>query len=111
MVGAKTCAIVAHWDTHLGGDGARRTPACRPGCPGDLGEDRSSTGVVRGARAPLSNASRASATASSTSASVASGTRPMTCSVVGLITSMVPVPEGLTHSPPMTGRRPSRSPP
>ena len=53
---------------------------------------------------PLSKASRATATALSTSASVASGTRPTTSSVVGLMTSMVPVPEGLTHSPPMNSR-------
>ena len=32
---------------------------------------------------------------------VASGTRPITSSVCGETTSMVPVPAGATHSPPM----------
>ncbi len=49
----------------------------------------------------LSNAARAAATAASTSSTVPSGTEPITCSVVALITSSTPVPPGATHSPPM----------
>ena len=48
-----------------------------------------------------SNAARAAATARSTSSGVPSGTLPMTSSVVGSMTSMVPAPAGLVHSPPM----------
>ena len=50
---------------------------------------------------PLSNASRAAATARSTSAVVASGTLAMTSSVAGEITASVSVPAGSTQSPPM----------
>ena len=49
----------------------------------------------------LSNAARAAATALSTSSIVPSGTDPITCSVVELITSRTPAPVALTHSPPM----------
>ena len=89
-----------HRRTHLGGDqlgdplhvgldgvghlGERWRPARRASCCG---------------QGPWSKAWRAAATARSTSASVESGTRPATSSVVGLITSMVPVPGGLTQSP------------
>jgi hypothetical protein len=49
-----------------------------------------------------SKAARAAATARSTSPAVASGTRPMTSSVVESITSRTPPPpSGSTHSPPM----------
>jgi hypothetical protein len=59
-----------------------------------------SAGVMRG-HGPSSKARRAAATARSMSAGVASGTRPMTSSVCGDTTSMVPLPEDSTHSPPM----------
>ncbi len=49
----------------------------------------------------LSNAPRAAATARSTSAALASGTLPITSSVVGFTTSIAPLPSGFTHSPPM----------
>ena len=49
----------------------------------------------------VSNASRAAATALSTSAGVPSGTRPMTSSVAGLTTWIVLSVAGSTHSPPM----------
>ncbi len=58
-----------------------------------------SAGVVRD-HSP-SKAVRAAATARSMSAVVPSGTRAMTCSVWGLMTSIVPVPAGETNSPPM----------
>ena len=48
-----------------------------------------------------SNASRAAATARSTSSGVPAGIRPMTSSVVALTTSMVSLPAGSTHAPPM----------
>ncbi len=48
-----------------------------------------------------SKAARAARTARSASSAVPSGTRPITSSVVGLITSIVPSPAGSTHSPPM----------
>lgn len=60
---------------------------------------RSST-VIRG-QGPSSNARRAAATARSTSPSQACGTRPMTCSVCGEMTSMTSRPSGSTNSPPM----------
>jgi hypothetical protein len=47
------------------------------------------------------SAALAAATARSTSPSDASGTRAITSSVVGLITSMVAVDAGAAHSPPM----------
>ena len=59
-----------------------------------------SSGDVRG-HGPLSNASRAAATARSTSALVARGTYPMTSSVDGEITSMRPPSAAGTHAPPM----------
>ena len=62
-----------------------------------------SAGVMRG-QGPWSNAVRAAATALSMSASVPSGTRPMTSSVDGEITEMVSVPSGATQSPPMNKR-------
>ena len=49
----------------------------------------------------VSNASRAAATARSTSPPVPSGIDPITSSVVELRTSIVPGPEGFTQSPPM----------
>ena len=58
---------------------------------------RSSAGVVL----HDSNASRAAATARSTSAGVPCGMRPMTSSVEALTTSMVSLPSGATHWPPM----------
>src|SRR5215216_13644 len=66
-----------------------------------------SSGARRG-HSPLSKASRAAATARSMSAAVPSGTRPTSSSVCGEITSMVPVPAGSTHSPPMNSRWCSR---
>ena len=62
-----------------------------------------SVGAIRG-QGPSSNAVRAALTARSMSVVVASGTRPITSSVVGLITSIVPVPAGDVHSPPMNNR-------
>ena len=58
---------------------------------------RSATGVSLHA----GKASRADATARSTSSGVPSGMRPMTSSVEALTTSMEPLPAGATHSPPM----------
>ena len=58
-----------------------------------------SSGVQRG-KGPLSNASRAAATARSTSAGVASGTRPITSSVLGEMTSMRPFASDSTNLPP-----------
>src|SRR5437879_1113441 len=66
-----------------------------------------SSGDRRG-HSPLSKASRAAATARSMSAGVPSGTRPTSSSECGEITSMVPVPAGSTHSPPMNSRWCSR---
>lgn len=63
---------------------------------------RSATG--RSDQSVWSKVWRAAATARSTSALVASGTRPATSSVNGLMTSMVPVPDGSTSSPPMYRR-------
>ncbi len=62
-----------------------------------------SAGVMRG-QGPWSKASRAAATARSTSASRASGTRPTSSSVVGDTTSNTAVEDGSTHSPPMNRR-------
>ena len=62
-----------------------------------------SAGVMRG-HGPWSKAWRAAATARSTSASRASGTRPTTSSVVGDTTSNTSVEDGSTHSPPMNRR-------
>jgi len=62
-----------------------------------------STGAIRG-HGPLSKASRAAATARSTSAFWASGTRPTSSSVVGETTSNTADEEGSTHSPPMNRR-------
>lgn len=59
-----------------------------------------SSSVIRG-QGPSSKARRAAVTARSTSASEACGTRPMTCSVCGEITSMTSVPSGSVNSPPM----------
>lgn len=59
-----------------------------------------SSRLVR-AQGPSSNARRPAATARSTSASQACGTRPMTCSVCGETTSIVSRPSGSTNSPPM----------
>jgi hypothetical protein len=58
---------------------------------------RCSTGTSRHASKPA----RAAATALSMSSDVPSGIRPITCSVVESITSMVSEPDGSTHSPPM----------
>ena len=58
---------------------------------------RSSAGVCD----QESNAARAARTARSASSALPSGTRPMTSSVVGFTTSMIPSPVGSTHSPPM----------
>lgn len=60
---------------------------------------RSST-VIRG-QGPSSKARRAAATARSTSAAEACGTRPMTSSVCGETTSMTSSPSGSVNSPPM----------
>ena len=49
----------------------------------------------------VSNAARAAATARSTSSALPSGMLPITCSVVELMTSITPLPEEATHSPPM----------
>ncbi len=57
-----------------------------------------------------SKAARAARTARSASSGVPSGTRPITSSVVGLITSIVPEPAGSTHSPPMKRRSRTRVP-
>ena len=59
-----------------------------------------SLGLIRG-QGPSSKAVRAAATAASTSAAVPSGTVPTSSWVEGLMTSIVPVPAGATHSPPM----------
>jgi hypothetical protein len=59
-----------------------------------------SAGLMRG-HGPRSKASRAAATALSMSAFVASGTRPITSSVDGEITSIVSEPVAATHLPPM----------
>ena len=59
-----------------------------------------SAGSIRG-HGPSSNARRAAATALSMSAGLASGTRAMTSSVWGEVTSMVADVAGATHSPPM----------
>ena len=59
-----------------------------------------SAGLICG-QGPLSNASRAAATARSTSAVVASGTLAMTSSVWGEITASWSEPAGSTQSPPM----------
>ena len=59
-----------------------------------------SDGVIRG-QGPLSNASRAAATARSMSASDPSGTRPTSSSLCGEITSITLDVAGSTHSPPM----------
>ncbi len=48
-----------------------------------------------------SKAARAARTARSASSGVPSGIRPMTSSVEGFTTSIVPSPAGSTHSPPM----------
>ncbi len=48
-----------------------------------------------------SKAALAAATARSMSAIVATGTEPMTSSLVGLTTFSVSLPAGSTHSPPM----------
>ncbi len=52
-------------------------------------------------RPQVSNAALAAATARSTSAGVPAGTAAMTCSVDGLMTSMVSVPAGATQAPSM----------
>ena len=57
---------------------------------------RSSSGVA----AQPSNASRAAATALSTSTAVPAGTEPMTSSLDGLTTSMLSSPSDATHLPP-----------
>ena len=62
-----------------------------------------SAGAMRG-QGPWSKASRAAATARSTSATWASGTRPTSSSVVGDTTSNAEVEDGSTHSPPMNRR-------
>src|SRR5580704_15585873 len=62
-----------------------------------------SAGSIRG-QGPWSNASRATATARSTSATWASGTRPTSCSVVGDTTSNTEEDDGSAHSPPMNRR-------
>src|SRR5437660_1226468 len=66
-----------------------------------------SSGDRRG-HSPLSNASRAAATARPMSAGVPSGTRPTSSSESGEITSIAPVPAGSTQSPPMNSRWCSR---
>ena len=58
---------------------------------------RDSTGTCRQASKPA----RAASAARSTSSAVPSGIRPIACSVVESITSIVPLPDGSTHSPPM----------
>src|SRR5664280_2919489 len=62
-----------------------------------------SVGDMRG-HGPCSNASRAAATARSTSAFCASGTLPISSSVVGETTLKIDEDEGSTHSPPMNRR-------
>ncbi len=62
-----------------------------------------SAGAMRG-HGPWSKASRAAATARSTSATWASGTRPTSSSVVGETTSKAEEEDGSTHSPPMNRR-------
>lgn len=59
-----------------------------------------SSRLIRG-QGPSSKACRATATARSTSAVDACGTRPMTSSVCGEITSMTSLPSGSVNSPPM----------
>lgn len=59
-----------------------------------------SSGVSRG-HGPLSNASRAAATAASTSAAVACGTVPTSDWSCGEWTSMISEPAGATQWPPM----------
>lgn len=60
---------------------------------------RSASGAL--AHTPDAKDVRAAATARSTSAREACGTRPMTCSVCGETTSIVSRPAGSAHSPPM----------
>ncbi len=67
-----------------------------------------SSRVMRG-QGPSSKALRATATARSTSWVDACGTRPMTSSVCGEITSMTSVPSGSVNSPPMNSCRCSTS--
>ena len=62
-----------------------------------------SSGVELG-HGPLSNASRAAATARSMSAGDPSGVRAYTSSVIGEMTSMVLSVAGATHSLPMKSR-------
>ena len=76
------------WDRDCSAPESRLMPSAR------------SAGVMRG-HGPSSNAWRAAVTARSMSAGEASGTRPMTSSVCGEMTSIEPVPSGSTHSPPM----------
>ena len=73
--------------------------ACRPPLTLAMMSARSAADM-RG-HGPSSNALRAAATARSTSASLACGTRAIGSSVRGEITSMVSVPWGSTKSPPM----------
>ena len=58
---------------------------------------RDSTGTWRQASKPA----RAASTARSMSSGVPSGIVPITCSVVESMTSIVSLPDGSTHSPPM----------
>ena len=73
--------------------------ACRAAERRESAAPRSS-GLIEG-HGPLSNASRAAATALSMSAGEASGTCPMTSSVWGETTSMTASVSGFTNSPPM----------
>ncbi len=59
-----------------------------------------SAGAIRG-HGPSSNARRAAATAASTSATLAAGTRAKTSSVCGETTPIVSAVAGATQSPPM----------
>ena len=82
------------WDTTVAISSMR---ACRPSVMRLRYLARSSTEVCD--HGP--NAALAALTAASTSSGVPSGMRPITSSVVELMTSMVPVPVDGTHAPSM----------
>jgi hypothetical protein len=94
MTPAEPTGIPTSWATSTAISGSR---AMSPSDNFWMSVVRASTGVAD----PGPNAVRAAATALSTSGRLASGTRPSDSSVAALTTSMVPLPTGSTHSPPM----------
>jgi hypothetical protein len=106
MLGARTCAMVAN---EMGEPISRvmisamsfiSAMTCAPALATIAPR---SAGLIRG-HGPRSKAFLAAATALSMSASVPSGTRPTTSSVIGEMTEMVSVPSEATQSPPMNKR-------